>query len=127
MVDRPVSFDAAQELNGGQDEEAPATPQELARAAQATQASPFVQQCLRLREWLGDSKPVTQAGYLRPSVAREAYLYLDLWPWDRALRRAQFPGQALDDLGPEADAAMAEATLHSWRSAVDCLALDRLW
>ena len=120
------------ELNAGQKpapEPAPepATPEEIARAAEAARTSPFVRLCLQLREWLGASKQVTQAGLLRPAVAREAYQYLDLWPWERAWDDARFEQFDRADLGPEADAIRAEAALHSWHSAGDCLPLDRLW
>lgn len=116
-------------LNAGDEDEAdePATPEQVAAAAEEVRGSPFVQQCLRLREWLGDSQPVTQAGLLRPAVAREAYQHLDLWPWERAFDDVRFERTPRRDLGPEADAVNAQAALHSWHSAGDCLPLDRLW
>lgn len=117
------------DVNAGQGwvESEPATAEEVALAAQAARSAPFVQQCLALREWLGDSKPVTQAGLLRPAVAREAYQHLDLWPWERGFEAVRFERLDRPPLGPEVDALRAEGALHSWTSAGDCLPLDRLW
>lgn len=58
----------------------PPSPEELATAAKRAEEAPFVRDCLRLVEWLGQGRPATQAGLLRPAVAREAYEFLDLWP-----------------------------------------------
>ena len=89
--------------------------------------SGFVSACVALADWVGDGKQVTNAGLLRPAIAREAYQHLDLWTWDRAYDRLAYPRSALDDLPAEAERLRAETALHSWRSAGDCLPLDRLW
>lgn len=104
-------------------------PGDLRVSARLARESGFVQDCLRLAEWVGTGKQVTSAGLLRPAVAREAYQHLDLWPWERERQAIKYRS---DDRVPmprdaEEDAAMAEQALHSWRSAGDCLALDRLW
>ena len=91
--------------------------------------APFVQQCLALAEWVGGGREVTSAGLLRPPVARDAYRHLGLWPWEREHRRIRQSsyGVVMPDLSPEADAVMETTAIESWRSAGDCLALDRLW
>jgi hypothetical protein len=96
-------------------------------AGQDARTSGFVSACVALADWVGDGKQVTAAGLLRPAVAREAYQHLNLWTWDRAYDTRAHPRPALDDLPAEAERLWAEAALHSWRSAGDCLPLDRLW
>lgn len=95
-----------------------------ADSAPHIQGSGFVRQVLALAEWVGKGREVTSTGVLRPAVAREAYRDLGLWEWERSWLRAQGADVPED---PEADAALAEASLRSWRTAADCLALDRLW
>jgi hypothetical protein len=90
--------------------------------------SSFVRKCLELADWVGDGKEATQAGLLRPAVAREAYVALDLWPWERELDRLQWGRRGHQHpTDPAADRLLADAALNSWHSAGDCLALDRLW
>lgn len=104
----------------------PGDPAEVARLARA---SGFVSTCLRLAEWVGSGRPATSRGLLRPAVAREAYRHLDLWSWERrydAIRLWSYGGPK-EELPPEADAILAETALNSWRSAGDCLPLDRYW
>jgi hypothetical protein len=105
-------------------------PGDVKVSAQLARASPFVAACLALVAWLGpEGKPVTTRGLLRPPVAREAYRQLDLWQWERrfeAVKRASY-GVPATPITPEVDAVLAESALSSWRSAGDCLALDRLW
>lgn len=97
---------------------------EAAATRQAQHAS-YVRQCVALADWVGDGREVTATGVLRPAVAREAYAALDLWSWERTspLRA----GQRAEDVPPEVDRLLAEGAQHSWTSAGDCLALDRLW
>lgn len=95
-------------------------------SAEQARASGFVQDCLRLAAWVGDGKEATARGLLRPSVAREAYQHLDLWPWERAYDALRHRETEVSD-DPQVDALMAEAALRSWHSAGDCLPLDRLW
>lgn len=106
----------------------PPSPEDLAAAAQHAQEAPFFRDCLRLVEWLGTGRPATQAGLLRPAVAREAYQFLDLWPWDRGLETLRYAQWRSPEVNtPEADAARADLALTWWRTAGDCYALDRLW
>lgn len=102
---------------------------ELRESATLARGSGFVRSCLALADWVGEGRPATARGLLRVAVAREAYRELDLWPWQRALEstRSASYGVALEELPPEADARRAEAAAQSWRSARDCLPLDRLW
>ena len=101
-----------------------------ASSARQARASGFVQACLQLADWVDDGRPVTTAGLLRPAVARDAYRALELWPWERDYDRARFatrghePDETTD---PEVDRLRAHAALHAWRSAGECLPLDRLW
>lgn len=117
-------------LNGAaaEEEAVPPTAEETAQIAEWARSAPFVQQCLRLLEWVGEGREVTQAGLLRPAVAREAYQHLDLWPWERGLEdlRTEQRGAELPD-DPEADALRARTALTWWRTAGDCIPLDRLW
>ncbi|WP_345524726.1 hypothetical protein [Nocardioides endophyticus] len=104
-------------------------PGDVKVSAQLARSSAFVAACLALVEWLGQGKPVTPRGLLRPPVAREAYRHLDLWQWQRrfeAVKRGSY-GVPATPMTAEADALLAESALNSWRSAGDCLALDRLW
>lgn len=83
----------------------------------------FVQKVLELAEWVGSGRETTEIGVLRPAVAQEAYDTLDLWTWEREWARAN--GSMIPDT-PEGEALMAR-TYQVWRSAADCLPLDRLW
>jgi hypothetical protein len=100
---------------------------DLARAAEDARGSGFVRDCLRLAAWVGDGREATSRGLLRPAVAREAYQELDLWPWERQYNALLYApmSEVADD--PAADAVLAEAALNAWRSAGDCLPLDRLF
>ena len=100
---------------------------EVEASGRDARGSRFVSACLALADWVGDGKQVTTAGLLRPAVCREAYQHLNLWAWDKAYDGRAHPRAALDDLPAEAEQLLAEAALHSWRSAGDCLPLDRLW
>ncbi|MFC7497154.1 MULTISPECIES: hypothetical protein [unclassified Nocardioides] len=100
-----------------------APPADRADAAHVAREPGFVSACLTLADWVGEGREVTARGHLRPAVAREAYRDLNLWSWERELE-ALISGLAAP---PAHDAARAEAALHSWRSARDCLPLDRLW
>lgn len=97
-------------------------PADLVRAAEQARQSPFVQACLRLTEWVGKGRQVTETGALRLAEARNAYTELELWRWserDRALLVAESLGEGEGPtLGPDD---------FPWRSARDVLALERLW
>ena len=118
------------EINGtrASPEQVPVSASDLARAAEDARGSEFVQACLRLVRWVGEGRAVTAAGLLRPALAREAYQYLDLWPWERtweAIRRGRPERSGPDE--PAVEALRADLALQAWRSAGDCLPLDRLW
>ncbi|GAB3853424.1 hypothetical protein GCM10028801_06030 [Nocardioides maradonensis] len=104
-------------------------PGELAVSAENARSSGFVRDCLRLADWAADGrKELTTRGLLRPAIAREAYEFLDLWPWERGYEALQYPPFRDPELArPEVDAVRAEAYLNAWKSAGDCLPLDRLW
>lgn len=87
-------------------------------------ASSYLRQVLALCEWVGDGREVTDTDVLRPTVARKAYADLGLWAWERDWLVAM--GMELPD-GERLDAALARTGLSRWRTAADCLALDRLW
>lgn len=125
----PWEFDAT-DLDGADpdDEEPGILPGDVGESARLARDSAFVQQCLALADWVGAGRPATARGLLRPSVAREAYQYLDLWQWEREYDRLQRSFRGVrEELSAEADAVLADAALNSWRSAGDCLPLDRLW
>ncbi len=80
-------------VNGPPDEEPleeSFRPGTLSGAARAVRESAYVRQCLALADWVGAGRESTQAGLLRPAVAREAYQELDLWPWERELDRRRW-------------------------------------
>ena len=79
---------------------------------------------LALVDWVGDGRAVTRTDVLRPAVAKQAHVDLGLWSWERAWLLAS--GLDLPD-DPGMDAVLAQTGLSGWRSAADCLALDRLW
>lgn len=116
-------------LDDGLDDEEPGIdPGDVGESARLARESAFVQQCLALVDWVGAGRPATARGLLRPPVAREAYQHLDLWQWEREYDRLQRSFRGVqEELSAEADVVLADAALHSWRSAGDCLPLDRLW
>jgi hypothetical protein len=113
------------------DDEPGIEPGDLAVSARLARGAGFVRACLALADWVGAGRPATARGLLRPAVAREAYRELDLWQWERRYDAATWASYGRADLTPDeddaADAVRADAALHSWRSAGDCLPLDRLW
>lgn len=93
-------------------------------SAPQVRRSPFVQKVLALADWVGTGREVTATEVLRPAVAREAYTALDLWAWERTWARAG--GLDTPD-DPHIHELMAKVSLSTWRTAADCLPLDRLW
>lgn len=83
-------------------------------AAQARQA-PFVQACLRLADWVGTRRQVTDTGVLRLAEAKSAYEQLELWRWQREV------DSIVDGGATESDRSFR------WRRAADATALERLW
>jgi hypothetical protein len=88
----------------------------------------LISQLEALTRWIEPRAEVTATGVLRPAAARRAFEDLGLVAWSRgwlereyADMRSQVPPEEmetiLDTLAP----------LQTWRSARDCLALDRLW
>ncbi|MDQ3431553.1 MAG: hypothetical protein M3467_04900 [Actinomycetota bacterium] len=122
-----LSDDGAAPLDLTSDEHGNVPFADVAEVAADVRTSPFVQQCRRLVEWVGEGKPVTATQVLRLAPAREAYAVLDLWEWDRT-RFALLPGgEHLADLPPEAEALRRKVAAESFRSSADCEPLDRLW
>lgn len=88
----------------------------------------ILKECLRLVEWVGagprGGRAVTQTGVLKLKEAEAAYVELGLHAWgagwdavrDQALGRVALPLMGV----PRAEG-------FWWRSAGDCLPLDRLW
>ena len=86
--------------------------------------SAYLKQVLALCEWVGEGREVTANRVLRPALAKEAYADLALWAWEQEWLLAigmELPGgKRMNDL-------LAQTGLSGWRTAADCLALDRLW
>ena len=95
-----------------------------ATTAPLYRASSFVNQVLALCEWVGEGREVTATDVLRPAVAKRAYAELGLWNWERQWVTAA--GLELPT-GKRMEAALAVEGLSDWRTAADCLPLDRLW
>lgn len=102
----------------------PGRPQESARCAQE---APYVAACLALADWVGTGREVTGTGVLRPAVAREAYQHLDLWPWERDDIDLWMGAIGLPCTHQAPEHIRAQRTLAMWRSARDCVPLQRLW
>ncbi|HYN28865.1 MAG TPA: hypothetical protein VES95_03205 [Dermatophilaceae bacterium] len=96
-------------------------------AAREARSSALTTACLRLAGWVGGRAEVTASGVLRPAVAREAYAVLGLFEWERTHQRHLRHLAESDDLGDEEWAELARTSSAGWRSALDCVALDRLW
>lgn len=120
----PAGFSLPEPPRLDEDEDERYFPSDPADSAPHVRKSGFVRQALALADWVGAGREVTAAGVLRPAVAREAYRELGLWDWERGWYQAQ-GGTIPDD--PDAEAQLAAERQSSWRSAGDCLALDRLW
>lgn len=111
------------------DEDVDLEPGDVRESARLARSSDFVAACLALADWVGGGRPVTSRGLLRPPVARDAYRHLDLWEWERGYERTRHTSYGMIEAEetPEVDQLLASAALNSWRSAGDCLPLDRLW
>ncbi len=99
------------------DDDRPLFPNDPAVSAPYAKSSDYLRQVFALADF-SDGKELTSAGYLRPAIAREAYEHLDLWEWDSRMFRSH---------GVEPHEGHRRRALHGWRSARDCVALDRLW
>ncbi len=79
-----------------------------------------------LTRWIAPRAEVTATGVLRPAAARRAYEDLGLDDWWRGWLR--LGSSAARFSGDERDTVVNRlASAQSWRSARDCLPLDRLW
>lgn len=106
------------------EDDRPFFPNDPAVSAPFARSSDYLRQIFALADF-SDGKELTSAGYLRPVIAREAYKQLNLWEWDsRMLRVFDDDG---DNNAPADEAQAKDAALNHWRSAKDCVALDRLW
>lgn len=94
-------------------------------AARQARESAFVRRCLDLVAWVGHRKEVTSIGVLRPTVARDAYLDLDLYAWQEAHKRYHELHEP--EPAPQSRDSLAERWANSFDSARDCEPLHRLW
>lgn len=100
---------------------------DVAEVAADVRAAPFVQQCRRLVEWVGErGKEITPKEVLRLAPAREAYDVLGLGEWDLEADRLAY-GDLVPELPLESQELMVASARDSFRSAADCRPLDRLW
>lgn len=102
----------------------PVYPVDPAVSAPQYRASTYLRQVLALCEWVGEGREATATEVLRPAVAKQAYADLGLWTWERDWLVAT--GMELPR-GRRMDEILSQIGLSVWRSAADCLALDRLW
>jgi hypothetical protein len=79
-----------------------------------------------LTRWVGPRAEVTATRVLRPAAARQAFDDLGLVDWTREWLRL---GDSEGRVSPEDREQVLDklASWQNWRSARDCLALDRLW
>jgi len=90
--------------------------------------APYVRQVLALADWARDGQPLTDTDVLRLAPSRDAYAVLGLDAWTRAQLAREYP----DDRRPGVAAVghvqwIEDLATKPWRSAADCVALDRLW
>ena len=102
----------------------PVFPSDPARSAPLYRSSAYLRQVVALCEWVGEGREVTATEVLRPAVAKQAYADLGLWHWERDWLLAagmELPDESrMDDL-------LLGTGVSGWRTAADCLSLDRLW
>jgi hypothetical protein len=101
------------------------SPQE---AAQIIREAALIGQLEALTRWIEPGAEVTATGVLRPAAARQAFADLDLVSWMRESLRIDY-AEMRSGVSPEEMETLLDtvAPLQTWRSARDCLALDRLW
>jgi hypothetical protein len=81
-----------------------------------------------LTRWVEPRAQVTATGVLRPAAARQAFDDLGLVAWTRERHRHDYSLISSRVQTKEMDAVLDTlASTHTWRSARDCPALDRLW
>ena len=94
--------------------------------APIVQKAGLLSQIEALTRWVEPRAEVTATGVLRPAAARQAFDDLRLVDWTRDWLRLSDPEKRVspEDREPVLDKL---ASSQNWRSARDCLALDRLW
>ena len=81
-----------------------------------------------LTRWIEPRAEVTTTGVLRPAAARQAFEDLGLVSWTRESLRIDYAEMG-SGISPEEMEILLDtvAPLQTWRSARECIALDRLW
>ncbi len=88
----------------------------------------LISQLEALTRWIEPRAEVTSTGVLRPEAAQRAFADLGLVTWTREWLRREY-ADLRSEMPPEEMETFLDtlAPLQTWRSARDCLALDRLW
>jgi hypothetical protein len=88
----------------------------------------LISQLEALTHWIEPRAEVTSTGVLRPAAARRAFDDLGLVAWSRGWLEREYAEMRAQVAPEEMETFLdAVAPLQTWRSARDCLALDRLW
>jgi hypothetical protein len=88
----------------------------------------LISQLEALTRWIEPRAEVTTTGVLRPAAARQAFEDLGLVSWMRESLRIEYAEMRSGALPEEMETLLdTVAPLQTWRSARDCVALDRLW
>jgi hypothetical protein len=89
----------------------------------------YFRKVVDLAHWVGEQgKEITAIGVLRPALARQAYADLGLGPWQRELLQRLYPDERLPGVAAMGRDAWIEREMQqTWRTAVDCEELHRLW
>lgn len=117
MFDQPSWDDGLDEVD-----DEPMPRKDPGDVARSVQRSPFVQQVLRLANWVGEGRSVTATGVLRLSEARAAYEELGLHTFDEQYSQDLWGWTTVAGVAPDPREALARM-----RSAADLRSLDRLW
>jgi hypothetical protein len=81
-----------------------------------------------LTRWIEPRAEVTTTGVLRPAAARQAFEDLGLVSWMRESLRIDYAEMRSEVSAEEMETFLdTVAPLQTWRSARECIALDRLW
>ena len=90
--------------------------------------SSYLRQVLALASWAEGGQPLTDTDVLRVAASRDAYAVLGLDAWTRAQLAREYPDDrwaGVHVVGHEQW--VEDLATKPWRSAADCVALDRLW
>jgi hypothetical protein len=99
-----------------------------AEVAPIIREAALISQLEALTRWIEPRAEVTTTGVLRPAAARQAFEDLGLVSWMRESLRIDYAEMRSGALPAEMETLLdTVAPLQSWRSARDCVALDRLW